>query len=91
MSSKSQTKAFFLCLFFGCLGFHRFYVGKIFTGLLWLVTLGFCGIGVIIDLFNILIGNFTDGYGLKLDDDQNSEENQKTILFISELPDNILD
>ncbi len=35
---------------FGACGVHRFYVGKIGTGLLWLLTLGLFGIGQLYDL-----------------------------------------
>jgi hypothetical protein len=39
--------------FFMISGFHRLYLGKTGTGLLWLFTFGFCWIGNIIDLFLI--------------------------------------
>ena len=41
-----------LCLF-GVSGIHRFYLGRIGTGILWLCTWGLFGIGNIIDLFTI--------------------------------------
>ena len=41
---------FLVCLFLGTFGLHRFMQGKIFTGLLWLVTLGLLGIGYIADV-----------------------------------------
>lgn len=60
VSEKSKGVAAVLCFFLGCLGIHRFYVGKIGTGILWLVTLGFCGIGTLIDFIMILCGSFKD-------------------------------
>ena len=46
--------AFAFCLLFGYMGIHRFYEGKIGTGILWLCTFGMFGIGWIIDLIIIL-------------------------------------
>lgn len=52
---KSTGVAYILCIlgFFGLAGFHRLYAGKWITGLLWFFTVGFLGIGTIIDLFLI--------------------------------------
>jgi len=63
---KSKWTAFFLCLFLGWLGVHRFYVGKIGTGLIWMFTLGFFYIGWAIDLIVILCGGFRDKNGQPL-------------------------
>ena len=63
VSDKSKTVALLLCIFFGTLGIHRFYVGKIGTGLLYMFTLGFGGIGVLIDLIMIILDKFRDRYG----------------------------
>lgn len=60
---KSRWVTFFLCLFFGVFGVHRFYTGKIGTGLIWLFTGGFFGIGFIFDLCTIALGGFTDKMG----------------------------
>jgi TM2 domain-containing membrane protein YozV len=55
-------------LWLGCLlqvyGLHRFYNGKIATGLLWLFTFGLFGVGQLIDLF--LIPDMVDDYNAKL-------------------------
>ena len=62
-SEKSNTVALLLCFFLGVLGAHRFYVGKIGTGVLMLVTLGGLGIWNLIDLIIIIVQKFTDSDG----------------------------
>lgn len=52
---KNKWVSFFLCLFLGFLGAHRFYEGKIGTGILYLFTVGLFGIGIIVDLILILL------------------------------------
>jgi hypothetical protein len=66
ISPNSRLVALLLAFFFGCLGLHRFYVGKIGTGLLMLITFGFFGIWTIIDFIMILAGDFEDKNCLKL-------------------------
>ena len=63
---KKKWTAFFLCLFLGYFGVHRFYVGKTGTGLIWMFTCGLCGIGWIIDMIMILCGGFRDKNGMFL-------------------------
>ena len=60
---KSFVSALLLCLFLGAFGIHRFYVGKIGTGILQLLTLGGLGIWALIDLVMIAVGKFTDKEG----------------------------
>jgi len=66
VSERKRIIAFILCLIGGTLGLHRFYVGKIGTGIIMLLTLGGLWIWVIIDLVMILAGYFTDKEGKKL-------------------------
>ncbi|MBO4212772.1 MAG: TM2 domain-containing protein [Clostridia bacterium] len=66
MSSKSRLVALLLCFFLGEFGIHRFYVGKIGTGIIWLLTGGLFGIGWLIDFIMIIVGSFKDKSGAKL-------------------------
>ena len=62
-SEKNGLVVLLLCLFLGGLGIHRFYVGKIGTGILMIVTFGGLGVWWLIDLIMIIIGKFTDSEG----------------------------
>lgn len=62
-SEKDWIVTLLLSLFLGGLGVHRFYVGKIGTGILQLLTLGGCGIWTLIDIIMIATGNFKDKDG----------------------------
>ena len=48
--------AFFLCLFLGPIGAHKFYEGRIGIGILYLLTGGLLGLGWLADIFIILTG-----------------------------------
>jgi restriction system protein len=65
-SDKKKWTAFILCLLLGAAGAHRFYVGKIGTGIIYLCTMGVGFIGVFIDLVSILFGSFRDNVGAPL-------------------------
>lgn len=67
VSEKKRTAALLLCLFLGGLGIHRFYVGKIGTGILQIVTIGGFGIWALIDLIMIIVGKFSDKEGRLLE------------------------
>ncbi len=49
-------------------GIHRFYAGKVGTGILWLLTGGICGVGQIIDIILIACGAFKDAEGRPVKD-----------------------
>ena len=68
ISPKSKMVALILCIvgFFGIAGLHRMYVGKVGSGIAYLFTYGWFGIGTIIDLIGILSGGFRDKYGFVL-------------------------
>ena len=65
-SEKGFVPAILLCFFLGALGVHRFYVGKIGTGILQLITLGGLGIWALIDFIMIVTGNFKDKQGMAI-------------------------
>ena len=49
----SYNVTWILLTFLGIFGVHRFYLGKWLSGLLWLVTLGLLGIGIIYDFWTL--------------------------------------
>lgn len=51
---KDKWVAFWLCLFLGVFGVHKFYEGKVGMGFLYLFTFGLFFIGWIVDLISIL-------------------------------------
>ena len=62
-SQQDWLVALLLCFFIGVIGAHRFYVGKIGTGLLMVFTLGGLGIWTFIDLILIIVGKFKNKDG----------------------------
>lgn len=62
-SSKSFAATLLFCILLGPLGAHRFYVGKIGTGILMLLTMGGLGIWVLIDFILIISMRFQDKEG----------------------------
>lgn len=63
VSPSSRLAATLLCAFLGGFGVHRFYVGKIGTGVLQLLTAGGLGIWWVIDLVMVIVGVFRDKQG----------------------------
>ena len=52
--ARNKWTAFFLCLFLGCIGAHKFYEGKTGMGILYILTVGLFGIGWTIDAIALL-------------------------------------
>ena len=65
-TEKRILPAGLLCFFLGVFGAHRFYVGKIGTGLLQLFTLGGLGIWMLVDLIMLVSGEFRDKEGNRI-------------------------
>jgi TM2 domain-containing membrane protein YozV len=65
-SAKGFVPAILLCFFFGVLGVHRFYVGKIGTGIAMILTFGGLGIWALVDFIMLVCGSFKDKQGLPI-------------------------
>lgn len=50
---KDKLTALLLCIFLGEWGIHRFYEGRIGTGILWMFTFGLFGLGWLYDIIRI--------------------------------------
>lgn len=48
--AKNKWISFFLCLFFGVFGIHKFYEGRILLGIVYICTGGIFGVGIAVDL-----------------------------------------
>jgi len=62
-SDKERNTALILSFFLGWLGLHRFYVGKIGTGILMAFTMGGFGFWNLIDFIKLWQGKFADSNG----------------------------
>lgn len=60
ISPKSRAAAAILCWFLGIIGVHRFYVGKVGTGIAQIFTLGGLGVWALVDFIWILTGTWKD-------------------------------
>lgn len=65
-SSKNKKVALILSVVLGYFGVHRFYVGKIGSGILYFFTMGLFCFGWIYDIIKIASGTFKDGNGLPI-------------------------
>ena len=65
-STTDWLTLFLLTFFVGVLGVHRFYVGKIGTGFLMLLTLGGLGVWFLVDLILVVTGQYTNKDGEKI-------------------------
>lgn len=90
VSEKDWLVTLLLCIFVGGLGAHRFYVGKIGTGILWLVTLGLFGFGTIIDLIIIIMGKFSDVQGNLILSNDKKDQQQRSIERPRATSDNVI-
>src|SRR5688572_32078105 len=70
-SEKSRAVALALCIPLGVFGAHRFYVGKIGTGLLMLCTLGGLGLWYLYDLITIASGERSEEHTSELQSQSN--------------------
>jgi TM2 domain-containing membrane protein YozV len=66
VSSKSRLAVTLLSFFLGGIGVHRFYLGKIGTGILMIITLGGIGIWALIDFIMAVSGVMKDKEGLPI-------------------------
>lgn len=64
ISDKNRLRCLIFCILGGFLGAHHFYVGKYIKGVIYLLTLGILGLGVLLDLILIVLGLFKDSDSL---------------------------
>lgn len=53
MGAIDYGVAWIFLVFLGWLGFHRFYLGKVLTGILYFLTFGLFGVGIIFDVLTL--------------------------------------
>ena len=63
MEPKKKLTTLLLAIFLGGLGVHRFYVGKVGTGILQAVTCGGLGVWALVDIVMIITGKVLDKHG----------------------------
>ena len=65
-SKYSRKNVLVIWFLLGLVGGHRFYTRKYITGILYLFTIGFCGLGYLYDGYLILTNEFSDKSGLQI-------------------------
>jgi hypothetical protein len=88
-SDKSRGVALALAFFLGVFGAHRFYVGKIGTGLLQLCTIGGLGLWWLYDNILVASGEFRDSEGRRLTSWDPDEARNRSLGVPQELLDEI--
>ena len=81
-SDKEYIAAVLLSFFVGGYGVDRFYLGRIGTGIVKLLTLGGLGIWWFIDLTRIVFGGLRDKHGLPLQATAKSIQVMKTLYWV---------
>jgi len=66
VSDRGFLVTLLLCIFGGISGIHRLYTGHVVLAALYFLTGGFLLVGVILDIFRLLFGDFTDVSGRRL-------------------------
>src|SRR5712692_9875567 len=66
VSERSRGVALGLAIVGGMFGLHRFYTGRVQSGVLMCLTLGGCGIWYLYDVVVLAAGDFTDGEGRRV-------------------------
>lgn len=67
-SDRKRVPALMLCFFFGIFGAHRFYAGKMWSGVAQILTLGGLGIWTTIDFIRLIIGDFRDAENRRIEE-----------------------
>lgn len=65
-SPRNYTTVLLLTIFLGFWGIHRFVVGKVGTGVLYVFTYGLFFIGWFVDIISVATGTFTDKQGRRI-------------------------
>lgn len=65
-TDKRILPAFLLCFFLGIFGAHRFFLGKIGSGIAQLLTVGGLGLWTLADLIILMTGDFRDAQGNRI-------------------------